>query len=167
MMSIPYINRTNNLLDQWKIMSRTMLDPQKCLINLPETSARDQRRHLKRPEVINTCNDANIAQIRDQQPLFQKPKPNSQPIFDANPTMSTAPESSPPSNWVHPTLTLPPPTLDLDFRISCALNPIIRVGSGPWGQRNWISFTGGQWTAKWGRGTIEVRQHPLPTNAMQ
>jgi hypothetical protein len=30
------------------------------------------------------------------------------------------------------------------------------VGEGPWGRRNWISFTGGEWTAKWGRGTIEV-----------
>lgn len=65
---------------------------------------------------------------------------------------------SPPQNWVHPTLTLPAPTLDLDFRISCQLNPIIRVGEGPWGQRNWISFSGGEWTAKWGRGTIEVSE---------
>jgi len=66
------------------------------------------------------------------------------------------PKSSPPEDWVSPTLGLPTPTLDLDFRISCQLNPIIRVGEGPWGQRNWISFTGGEWTAKWGRGTIEV-----------
>ncbi|GAB7322882.1 hypothetical protein MBLNU13_g05432t1 [Cladosporium sp. NU13] len=69
--------------------------------------------------------------------------------------MATPPKSSPPQDWVSPNYHLPTPTLDLDFRISCQLNPIIRVGEGPWGQRNWISFKGGEWTAKWGRGTIE------------
>lgn len=53
-------------------------------------------------------------------------------------------------------MTLPVPKLELDFRISVALNPIIPVGEGPWGKRNWISFSGGQWAASWGRGTVEV-----------
>ena len=70
--------------------------------------------------------------------------------------MTTPPKSIPPQDWVSPEYQLPTPTLDLDFRISCQLNPIIRVGEGPWGERNWISFKGGEWTAKWGRGTIEV-----------
>lgn len=70
-----------------------------------------------------------------------------------------SPKTSPPQDWVSPTYHLPTPTLDLDFRISCQLNPILRVGEGPWGQRNWISFKGGEWTAKWGRGTIEVSQN--------
>lgn len=52
-------------------------------------------------------------------------------------------------------LDLAVPQLELDFRMSVALNPKISLGEGPWGQRNWISFTGGQWTASWGYGTVE------------
>ncbi|KAI5358456.1 hypothetical protein Slin14017_G107390 [Septoria linicola] len=52
-------------------------------------------------------------------------------------------------------MTLPVPKLDLDFRISVDLNPIIPVGEGPWGKRNWISFSGGQWSASWGHGMVE------------
>lgn len=51
---------------------------------------------------------------------------------------------------------LPTPELKLDFRICVQLNPLISVGKGPWGQRNWISFKGGQWKATWGEGTVEV-----------
>lgn len=72
--------------------------------------------------------------------------------------MSTKPKTTPPQDWVVPTLNLPTPSLDLDFRIAVQLNPIIPVGEGPWGKRNWISFKGGQWSAKWGRGTVEVSQ---------
>ena len=54
-------------------------------------------------------------------------------------------------------LGIPIPTAHLDFHIAVDLNPKISVGPSEWGQRNWISFTGGQWTAKWGRGTVEVR----------
>jgi hypothetical protein len=82
------------------------------------------------------------------------------PIANGRMDVDTDRKSSPPEDWVSPTLGLPIPTLDLDFRISCQLNPIIRVGEGPWGQRNWISFKGGEWTAKWGRGTIEVSSLP-------
>lgn len=49
---------------------------------------------------------------------------------------------------------LPLPGLELDFRICVQLNPIVRLGEGPWGQRNWISFKGGHWAAKWGKGTV-------------
>ncbi|CAK1367627.1 unnamed protein product [Cercospora beticola] len=52
-------------------------------------------------------------------------------------------------------LTLPVPKLALDFRMSAKLNPLIPVGEGPWGKRNWISFSGGTWTASWGSGTVE------------
>ncbi|CAK3992324.1 hypothetical protein BST61_czeina15g001000 [Lecanosticta acicola] len=52
-------------------------------------------------------------------------------------------------------LDLPTPQLELDFRMSVALNPKISLGEGPWGQRNWISFQGGNWTASWGNGTVE------------
>ncbi|GAB7351220.1 hypothetical protein MBLNU459_g1656t1 [Dothideomycetes sp. NU459] len=51
--------------------------------------------------------------------------------------------------------SLPTPTLKQDLHISVDLNPKISVGNGPWGQRNWISFTGGNWTAAWGSGTVE------------
>jgi hypothetical protein len=54
-------------------------------------------------------------------------------------------------------MELPTPTLTLDFRISVQLHPKISVGHGPWGhQRNWISFSGGQWHATWGSGTVVV-----------
>ncbi|GKT56125.1 hypothetical protein ColTof4_13907 [Colletotrichum tofieldiae] len=49
---------------------------------------------------------------------------------------------------------LPVPALALDFRIVVDLNPLIPVGVGPFGQRNWISFSGGVFTAKWGTGTV-------------
>lgn len=52
-------------------------------------------------------------------------------------------------------LSLPPPTLDLDFRMSIKLNPKVPVGSsGNNGQRNWISFIGGQWAGRWGKGIV-------------
>lgn len=50
---------------------------------------------------------------------------------------------------------IPRPRSDHDFRITVDLKPKISVGQSEWGQRNWISFSGGRWTAKWGRGTIE------------
>lgn len=53
-------------------------------------------------------------------------------------------------------LDLPIPRLEIDFRISVQLNPLINVGKGPWGDRNWISFSSGEWKASWGRGTVEV-----------
>lgn len=70
--------------------------------------------------------------------------------------MPPSAKSSPPEDWVKPDLKLPIPDLQLDFRICVQLNPIIPVGDGPWGKRNWISFKGGQWSATWGKGTVEV-----------
>ncbi|KAK5006615.1 hypothetical protein LTR28_006287 [Elasticomyces elasticus] len=52
------------------------------------------------------------------------------------------------------TIDIPVPALTLDFRMSVQLNPKISVGGGPWGQRNWISFSGGMWAATWGSGTV-------------
>lgn len=55
----------------------------------------------------------------------------------------------------HPGLSLPTPGLVLDFRMSVALDPIIRLGLVPsGGLRNWISFSGGSWAATWGRGSV-------------
>ena len=54
-------------------------------------------------------------------------------------------------------LSLPSPTLDLDFRMSIKLNPRVPVGVSPaagGGQRNWISFIGGQWAGRWGKGIV-------------
>jgi len=58
-----------------------------------------------------------------------------------------------------PTTPQPPkPSLTYDMHIDVDLNPKISAGTGPWGQRNWISFTGGRFTAEWGSGTVEVQQ---------
>ncbi|ETS83993.1 hypothetical protein PFICI_05869 [Pestalotiopsis fici W106-1] len=39
--------------------------------------------------------------------------------------------------------------------MSVDLNPKVAVGSVPsGGVRNWISFSGGNWAAKWGSGTV-------------
>ncbi|TDZ33302.1 UPF0311 protein [Colletotrichum spinosum] len=59
-----------------------------------------------------------------------------------------------PANLTRAAFPLPVPTLDLDFRIVVDLNPLIPVGEGPFGKRNWISFSGGVFTAKWGTGTV-------------
>ena len=59
------------------------------------------------------------------------------------------------------------PQLKLDFRICVQLNPLIPVGRGPWGQRNWISFQGGQWKATWGEGTVEVVESFWPCRRLK
>lgn len=54
-------------------------------------------------------------------------------------------------------LSLPTPQLDLDFRMSIKLNPKVAVGSSSGssgGQRSWISFIGGQWAGRWGKGIV-------------
>ena len=55
-----------------------------------------------------------------------------------------------------PSLGLPLPSLELDFTLRCRLNPRISLGQTPFGQRNWISFRGGEWVARWGKGEIVV-----------
>lgn len=71
---------------------------------------------------------------------------------DGSASLTSAFASGSPAN----TLVLPVPTLKLDFRMSVQLNPKISVGEGPWGQRNWISFTGGNWAGTWAKGTVVV-----------
>ncbi|KAL9108043.1 MAG: hypothetical protein Q9227_007149 [Pyrenula ochraceoflavens] len=51
-------------------------------------------------------------------------------------------------------LQLPQPNLELDFRISVRLNPKLSLGPGVWGQRNWISFVGGNWAGRFGKGIV-------------
>jgi Protein of unknown function (DUF3237) len=53
-------------------------------------------------------------------------------------------------------LQIPTPSLELDFRISIKLNPRVPVGPGLFGNRNWISFIGGQWAGRWGKGIVIV-----------
>lgn len=51
-------------------------------------------------------------------------------------------------------LSLPTPALELDFRMSIKLNPKVAVGAANNGQRNWISFIGGQWAGRWSKGIV-------------
>ncbi|WEW61434.1 hypothetical protein PRK78_006924 [Emydomyces testavorans] len=51
-------------------------------------------------------------------------------------------------------LQLPAPALELDFRMSLKLNPTLSVGQGIWGQRDWITFVGGQWAGRWAKGIV-------------
>ncbi|RMD43125.1 hypothetical protein DV735_g2050, partial [Chaetothyriales sp. CBS 134920] len=57
-------------------------------------------------------------------------------------------------NDVARSLQIPAPTLELDFRMSIKLNPRVAVGPGILGQRNWVSFVGGQWAGRWGKGIV-------------
>lgn len=62
----------------------------------------------------------------------------------------------------HPDLELPAPSYSYDFQMSVDLNPKVAVGAVPsGGVRNWISFSGGNWAAKWGSGTVLVSRPPL------
>ncbi|KAK6206659.1 hypothetical protein QIS74_13147 [Colletotrichum tabaci] len=63
-------------------------------------------------------------------------------------------EANLPANRTRAALPLPVPALALDFRIVVDLDPLIPVGVGPFGQRNWISFSGGVFTARWATGTV-------------
>lgn len=61
----------------------------------------------------------------------------------------------------HPDLELPAPSYSYDFQMSVDLNPKVAVGAVPsGGVRNWISFSGGNWAAKWGSGTVLVSSSP-------
>ncbi|KAH6677876.1 hypothetical protein F5X68DRAFT_245652 [Plectosphaerella plurivora] len=77
------------------------------------------------------------------------------PPSDSKPDR-TLPESHLPPSLTSTSLPLPTPSLQLDFRIAVDLNPLLPVGSspGPFGQRNWISFSGGSFAATWGTGTV-------------
>ncbi|KAF7511308.1 hypothetical protein GJ744_004873 [Endocarpon pusillum] len=51
-------------------------------------------------------------------------------------------------------LQLPTPSLELDFRMSIKLNPRVSLGPGLFGERNWVSYVGGSWAGRWGKGAV-------------
>ncbi|KAL1960519.1 hypothetical protein VTO42DRAFT_7818 [Malbranchea cinnamomea] len=51
-------------------------------------------------------------------------------------------------------LQIPAPGLELDFRMSLKLNPTVSVGQSLWGQRDWVTYIGGQWAGRWGKGMV-------------
>lgn len=53
-------------------------------------------------------------------------------------------------------LQLPSPSLELDFRISIKVNPRMSLGEGLFGETEWVSFVGGQWAGRWGKGNVLV-----------
>lgn len=55
------------------------------------------------------------------------------------------------------TIALPQPRLVHDFRLRAKLEGKVALGQSCWGERNWISICGGEWSATWGKGTILVR----------
>ena len=59
-------------------------------------------------------------------------------------------------NDIARSLSIPTPALELDFRMSIKLNPRVSVGPGLFGHRHWVSFVGGQWAGRWGRGVVIV-----------
>ncbi|KAK3990390.1 hypothetical protein QBC44DRAFT_325662 [Cladorrhinum sp. PSN332] len=51
-------------------------------------------------------------------------------------------------------LSLPTPTLELDFRISIRVKPKLSAGHGNFGRESWISCVGGQWAGRFGKGVV-------------
>ncbi|KAH8431529.1 uncharacterized protein LDX57_009191 [Aspergillus melleus] len=76
--------------------------------------------------------------------------------------LSVMKDSIPANNLLHTfpegdvarSLQIPAPTLELDFRMSIKMNPRVSVGQSIWGQRDWVTFIGGQWAGRWGKGVI-------------
>ncbi|KAJ5180112.1 hypothetical protein N7492_003322 [Penicillium capsulatum] len=76
--------------------------------------------------------------------------------------LSVMKDSIPANNLLHTfpegdvarSLQIPAPTLELDFRMSIKLNPKVPVGPGIWGHSEWVSFVGGQWAGRWGKGVV-------------
>jgi hypothetical protein len=62
-------------------------------------------------------------------------------------------------------LQLPTPTLELDFRMSIKLNPRVSLGPGLFGERDWITYTGGSWAGRWGKGIVVVSLFPVSIHA--
>lgn len=73
----------------------------------------------------------------------------------ANNLLHTFPEGD-----VARSLQIPTPSLELDFRMSIKLNPKVSVGTSIWGQRDWVTFIGGQWAGRWGKGVVLVSTLP-------
>jgi hypothetical protein len=67
----------------------------------------------------------------------------------ANNLLHTFPEGD-----IARSLQIPAPTLELDFRMSIKMNPKVAVGPSIWGQRDWVTFIGGQWAGRWGKGIV-------------
>ncbi|KAK2765040.1 hypothetical protein FQN54_008739 [Arachnomyces sp. PD_36] len=67
----------------------------------------------------------------------------------ANNLLHTFPEGD-----IARSLQLPTPSLELDFRMCVKLNPKVNVGAGIWGNREWVTFVGGQWAGRWGKGIV-------------
>ncbi|KAL4740006.1 hypothetical protein BDV11DRAFT_204616 [Aspergillus similis] len=78
--------------------------------------------------------------------------------------LSVMKDSIPANNLLHTfpegevarSLQLPVPTLELDFRLSLKVNPKVGVGPTIWGLRDWVTFVGGQWAGRWGKGVVLV-----------
>ncbi|KAB8075626.1 hypothetical protein BDV29DRAFT_171493 [Aspergillus leporis] len=76
--------------------------------------------------------------------------------------LSVMKDSIPANNLLHTfpegdvarSLQIPAPTLELDFRMSIKMNPKVSVGQSLWGQRDWVTFVGGQWAGRWGKGIV-------------
>ncbi|KAG0157255.1 hypothetical protein PDIDSM_4440 [Penicillium digitatum] len=76
--------------------------------------------------------------------------------------LSVMKDSIPANNLLHTfpegdvarSLQIPAPSLELDFRMSIKMNPKVSVGPSVWGQREWVSFVGGQWAGRWGKGIV-------------
>ena len=60
-----------------------------------------------------------------------------------------------------PSIQVPKPGLERDFRMSVRVNPKISVGPSIWGQRDWVTFIDGHWNGRWGKGTVVVRHLPV------
>ncbi|KAL4805902.1 hypothetical protein BDV18DRAFT_140141 [Aspergillus unguis] len=76
--------------------------------------------------------------------------------------LSVMKDSIPANNLLHTfpegevarSLQIPAPSLELDFRLSLKVNPKVGVGPGIWGTRDWVTFVGGQWAGRWGKGVV-------------
>lgn len=83
--------------------------------------------------------------------------------------LSVMKDSIPANNLLHTfpegdvarSLQIPAPTLELDFRMSVKVNPKLNVGQSIWGTREWVSYVGGQWAGRWGKGLIMVSSTSL------
>lgn len=64
-----------------------------------------------------------------------------------------------------PSIQVPKPGLERDFRMSVRVNPKISVGPSIWGQRNWVTFIDGHWNGRWGKGTVVVSCFPAPSSS--
>ncbi|KAL1992815.1 hypothetical protein VTN49DRAFT_3571 [Thermomyces lanuginosus] len=67
----------------------------------------------------------------------------------ANNLLHTFPEGD-----IARSLQLPAPSLELDFRMSIKVNPRVSVGNSLVGQRDWVTFVGGQWAGRWAKGVV-------------